>query len=306
MTTETQETYLTRAELEASTGKKYRGTYVGPFDLYDAKAILDGFQHSKHRGGQPVFPGITIVKQGDGYNVIYEDLPEEDWHPIEDPKRATLLNPFINTFGRDVREATHGGVVYDGHFQTGRGVDFDGYRVSQAIPTSFHEVGGWNEYPYRAVWLSDELMSCITFCEGDVHCYLAPDEEAYRKYVQDCHNGYVMQNVNYYRSHYYGWLPPALKIAIDAIEQLEDKSWKLSRLFDSQGNLLATSMRPVDLAYPAYYWLEAHPDYNDSLYLRTSGSGGQWINYRVLDKPLEEFQKGLTYMFDPTSKEWTE
>jgi hypothetical protein len=181
--------YPTRADLQAQ-GLKLSGTYKGPFTLEQAQAILADFQGKTHRAGEPVFTGVRIVSQDEGFNVVYEDVPVPDWLPTGNPELDKLIDLYC--VSSEDKEST-GCKIYRGSINTASGCDAACYRLGQKMPDSFYEVEGWSDGYYRNVWVSDDLRSVLTFCEGDVIIAVCPDDDSYVAEIRHAHRFYVIQ-----------------------------------------------------------------------------------------------------------------
>lgn len=81
MSTQTQQPdgpyIISREELEAA-GCKLRSPYQGPLASYaEAHAYWRDLHDQRDGHGLSMFPGLTIVRQGNGFNLVYDDLTAE-------------------------------------------------------------------------------------------------------------------------------------------------------------------------------------------------------------------------------------
>jgi hypothetical protein len=144
--------------------------YAGPVSLDRAQALCDELKVKQHGTGDPIFPNMQVVRQGDGYNIAYQDLPVKPWRPTGNP----IFDDLIERFGREMRVNERGNTLYDGHTLG------DAYKIEQLIaPHGFFEQAAWRDGYYRSVWTHPTLFSVITFCEGDLDIVICPDEEHY-------------------------------------------------------------------------------------------------------------------------------
>ena len=80
----------------------------------------------------------------------------------------------------------------DGGFLIHRGFTLGG-GYSLRVPDTFRLVEAWSDEPFRWVWCSDDLLSIITYCEGDIdvtrHHGLQPALN-YRNELEQCEEFY--------------------------------------------------------------------------------------------------------------------
>ena len=77
-------------------------------------------------------------------------------------------------------------VLKNGHVKT------TGFTMEDHIipPDDFNEVEEWCEYPYRVVWKSDQEMTTLTYCEGDITVVQCPTRCIYNKEIEDAKKFY--------------------------------------------------------------------------------------------------------------------
>jgi hypothetical protein len=279
----------TKKELEASTGAKFNGTYQGGFDLAAAQKIVDDFKDLKHRDDEPVFPDVQIVKQNDGFNVVYRDVPGKVWLPTGN----AILDPVINRFGRRKRVSALGYDIYDGSISTASGCDEATYRLRQYIPTSFHPIDGWADGCYREEWLSEELMAGICFCEGDVTIAVCPNVEIYKEMVKKAHQCYVG---NYQGDYSHSFLPKEFEIARAAIAELPT-GWRQNKLYGTdyhEFKLLKQADSAAELFEFAKEWLESSDrTINSSCRLRSARGSNMTFSLFSLERDPENVEQTI-------------
>lgn len=253
------ETYPTRAELEAA-GSKLRATYVGPLTLKYAQACVAELSQktSFYADGQPIFPGLQIVRQDDGFNVVYLDQEPQPYYPTGNPK----LDRLINVYGHAaVRDTNRGTKIYRGHTVSDEG------SIDRMLDESWHDVDGWADGCYRQIWLSDDLLSAFTYCEGDTNIEVSGDLAGYKRLIASCHQFYTVEREGN------SVMPDALPIATAAIDELSN-DWKKFKLIDhTASSVIATSFSIDELWTIAEQWFADRPDNQGMLSLKArSGS----------------------------------
>lgn len=84
-----------------------------------------------------------------------------------------ILDEFVDTFAsKEQSETREGGYIY-----YGSSLGMNELELWNRIPESFKPAWGWCNEPYRVVWVSFNYRSVITYCEGDVSVFHAPDTD---------------------------------------------------------------------------------------------------------------------------------
>jgi len=185
------------------------------------------------------------------------------------------LNEFIKHFNwRSVKQDASGR-----SYQTGSIEDW--VEVDNLLPKGFSYVEGWAS-AYRAVWISDQHLSVVTFCEEDLSVLVYSTVEGYQKTVQDCHHCYVVQgNGN-------SVLDEKLNIATAAIAQLDDGWKKLKLRKEITGEVIATSFDDTELWNVASAYLKQNPHAAVSIHSLRSSIGFGARTFEIAQKEWEQ------------------
>ena len=58
--------------------------------------------------------------------------------------------------------------------------------VEAKLPTGFAIIESWCMFPYRVVWVNQEALTVVTYCEGDVTVTSHLDMESYNEEIAAC------------------------------------------------------------------------------------------------------------------------
>lgn len=271
MTDQTQVIYPALEELEAQ-GKKLVGIFVNAYSLPDAQNLLSYAKRLIHQG-KPQFHNPLIVRVGDEYKVFHEEIEQEPWNPTGKPDLDRTINFFCST----TRSSDHETKIYDGRCSG------EWKSVDVHLHESFKYIEGWEDASYRAVWLSEELMAAVTYCEGDVTVEVADDAEGYEQIVRTARQSYMID-----KDHWVVILDslPVTQAIIDLMSQ----EWKQTKLKAYNEGVIARGNSSDQLWEVARSWLEANPDE----YLKIERCGGALaFGKKELDLPeaRDEFDR---------------
>jgi len=185
------------------------------------------------------------------------------------------LNEFIEQFNwRSVKQSGS-----ETCYQTGSIEDW--LKVDNLLPKGFSYVESWSS-AYRAVWISDQHLSIVTFCEEDLSVLVYSTVEGYQKTVQDCHQCYVVQGNGS------SVLDEKLTIATAAIAQLDDGWKKLKLRKDITGEVIATSFDDTELWNAAADYLKQNPHATISIHSLRSSIGFGARTFEIARKEWEQ------------------
>ena len=210
--------------------------------LAEAQTFLGYAQELIHQD-KLQFHNPCIVRLGDGYNVVYEDVEKEPWNQTGKPKIDRVSNAFCGT----TRPSEHGTTLYIGSCRGEYGT------LERFLNKSFRYIEGWNDGPYRSVWLSEELLAGITYCEGDVSIDIANDAEGYKRIVEAAMQFYTINNDHWVE------IPDSMKIT-QAIVDAMPQEWKQIKLRANGTDIIARGFSSDVLWDVAQKWFEGNPD----------------------------------------------
>lgn len=174
---------------------------------------------------------------------VYEDVEKEPWNPTGNPDLDRTINLFCGT----TRESNHGTTLYEGWFNG------EWNAVEQRIDELFQYIEGWEDGPYRVVWLSEDLLAEITYCEGDVSIDIANDAEGYKRIVEAAMQFYTINNDHWVE------IPDSMKIT-QAIVDAMPQEWKQIKLRANGTDIIARGFSSDILWDAAQKWFEENPD----------------------------------------------
>ncbi|MBD1995377.1 hypothetical protein H6G00_01860 [Leptolyngbya sp. FACHB-541] len=258
--------YPTMEQLQEG-GKVIKTAYSQIASLDLAKESLAYVQSAPTYQGKPKFPNACIVREGDCYNIAYEDIEYEPWNPTGKPKLDRTINIHCAAIGSRYDGITR----FDGH--TLRSAD----ALHKNLDSSFKYIEGWGDGAYRVIWLSDELMAEASFCEGDISVYVADNLDAYAQIIRESMQCYTLNKEG-------GWvsIPESLKIAQSVIDQMP-QDWRQRRLQNlDTDEVIARSFSADELWLAAEKFFEEKP--GDYLRLDAGGSSTTFSK-QTLERP---------------------
>ncbi len=196
---------------------------------------------------------------------VYEDVVKEPWNPTGNPDLDRTINLFCGT----TRESNHGTTLYEGWFNG------EWNAVEQRIDKSFQYIEGWEDGPYRVVWLSEKLLAQVTYCEGDLSLDVAKDAEGYKRIVESAMQFYTIDKDHWVE------IPDSMKIT-QAIVDAMPQEWKQVKLKAEGQTIIARGFSSDELWNAAQKWFEENPEGNLKL---DAGGGALWFYKKASEQP---------------------
>jgi hypothetical protein len=157
----------TKEELEEKLGVPLCGAYQGPLTYkYAIGCFYDLKNKINEVTGKPTFPGIQIVAQDNGFNVVYVD-DEEKAELSEDPLERLIQSSCTQKLNE--RDRTY----YEGY------CPLSIEKIGEQLPKEFHQQNEWRS-AYVSTWFSENHLTIIGWSENTLSVSKYKSAEAYQ------------------------------------------------------------------------------------------------------------------------------
>ncbi|MBD1995378.1 hypothetical protein H6G00_01865 [Leptolyngbya sp. FACHB-541] len=225
---------------EVMAQRKIKQACIAIPSILGAMNVIGGLRAATYQQ-RPKYPNIQIVRQGRGYNVVYDDVEPEPWNPTGEPR----LDQTINEFCGELRLSDRGTTIYEGRCDRGSNV------FMRSLDDSFGEIGGWGD-AYRCVWLSEALNAAATYCEDDISVEVAADPQGYERIVQSAMQCYTIEPDSWVQ------IPKSLPLTQSIVDAMPQE-WRQVKLRANFREIIARGLDPDEFWAIIQKWFEENP-----------------------------------------------